>query len=152
MATVTRVLPWRRHTQPPAMEVQEIVEQYRRFHSKLPTESITEAYRVAAGSHKGQLRRSGEPYITHPLAVAGIVCLPLSANMNGPRLTMDMFVRFAKEGLPKIESLNMYGASARQGNKHFDDQVEGYLQQKTRPMTLDKDAVYKGAERVYHPQ
>ena len=43
MATVTRVLPWRRHTQPPAMEVQEIVEQYRRFHSKLPTESITEA-------------------------------------------------------------------------------------------------------------
>ncbi|HRW42081.1 MAG TPA: RelA/SpoT family protein, partial [Microthrixaceae bacterium] len=73
MATVTRVLPWRRHTQPPAMEVQEIVEQYRRFHPKLPTESITEAYRVAAGSHKGQLRRSGEPYITHPLAVAGIV-------------------------------------------------------------------------------
>lgn len=63
-----------------------------------------------------------------------------------------MFVRFAKEGLPKIESLNMYGASARQGNKHFDDQVEGYLQQKTRPMTLDKDAVYRGAERVYHPQ
>src|SRR5690606_13880058 len=34
---------------------------------------ITEAYRLAAGAHKGQLRRSGEPYITHPLAVAGIV-------------------------------------------------------------------------------
>ena len=73
MATVTRVLPWRRHTQPPAMEVQEIVDQYRRFHPKRPTESITDAYRLAAGSHKGQLRRSGEPYITHPLAVAGIV-------------------------------------------------------------------------------
>ena len=55
------------------MEVQEIVEQYRRFHPKRPTESITDAYRLAAGSHKGQLRRSGEPYITHPLAVAGIV-------------------------------------------------------------------------------
>ncbi len=73
MPTVTRVLPWRRHTQPPAMEVQEIVDQYRRFHPKRPTEPITEAYRLAAGSHEGQLRRSGEPYITHPLAVAGIV-------------------------------------------------------------------------------
>ena len=34
-----------------------------------------------------------------------------------------MFVRFAKEGLPKIETVNMYGASSRPGNKHFDDQV-----------------------------
>ncbi|UDY36167.1 RelA/SpoT family protein [Dermatobacter hominis] len=73
MPTVTRVLPWRRHTQPPAMEVQEIVDQYRRFHPKRPTETIKDAYRLAAGSHQGQLRRSGEPYITHPLAVAGIV-------------------------------------------------------------------------------
>jgi GTP pyrophosphokinase len=73
MPTVTRVLPWRRHIQPPAMEVQEILEHFRRVHPKHPTDAITEAYRVAAGCHQGQLRRSGEPYITHPLAVAGIV-------------------------------------------------------------------------------
>ncbi len=73
MPTVTRVLPWRRHSQPPAMEVQEIVDQYRRFHPRGSVDTITEAYRMAAGSHRGQLRRSGEPYITHPLAVAGIV-------------------------------------------------------------------------------
>ena len=73
MATVTRVLPWRRHSQPPAMEVQEILDEYRRVHPKQSVDTITEAYRVAAGSHRGQLRRSGEPYITHPLAVAGIV-------------------------------------------------------------------------------
>lgn len=62
-----------------------------------------------------------------------------------------MFVRFAKEGLPKIETINMYGASTKPGNKHFDDQVEMYLQQKTKAMTLDKSEVYKKAERVYHP-
>ena len=73
MATVTRVLPWRRHSQPPAMEVQEIIEQFRRFHPRRSTDTITESYGLAAGAHKGQLRRSGEPYITHPLAVAGIV-------------------------------------------------------------------------------
>ncbi len=62
-----------------------------------------------------------------------------------------MFVRFAKEGLPKIETINMYGASAKPGNKHFDDQVEMYLKQQTKTMTLDKGLVYKNAERIYHP-
>ena len=63
-----------------------------------------------------------------------------------------MFVQFPKTGLPKIETINMYGASAKAGNKHFDDQVEMYLQQKTKTMTLDKATVYKNAERVYHPE
>jgi acyl-homoserine-lactone acylase len=62
-----------------------------------------------------------------------------------------MFVRFAKEGLPKIETINVYGASAKPGNKHFDDQVDMYLKQQTKPMTLDKAEVYRNAERVYHP-
>jgi acyl-homoserine-lactone acylase len=63
-----------------------------------------------------------------------------------------MFVRFAKQGLPKIETINMYGASAKPGNKHFNDQVEMYLHQQTKTMTLDKATVYKNAERIYHPQ
>jgi acyl-homoserine-lactone acylase len=62
-----------------------------------------------------------------------------------------MFVRFAKEGLPKIETINMYGASSHPESKHFDDQVEMYLQQKTKRMTLDKKEVYKNAEKIYHP-
>ncbi len=61
------------------------------------------------------------------------------------------FVRFVKNGLPLIESVNMYGASAHPGNKHFDDQVPLYLQQKTKRMTLNKEEVYKNAERIYHP-
>lgn len=63
-----------------------------------------------------------------------------------------MFIRFPKNNLPIIESVNMYGASAHPGNKHFDDQVELYLQQKTKKMTLDKKEVYQRAEKVYHPQ
>jgi acyl-homoserine-lactone acylase len=61
------------------------------------------------------------------------------------------FVRFVKDRLPLIESVNMYGASSKQGNKHFDDQVPLYLLQKTKKMTLDKAEVYKNAERIYHP-
>jgi len=36
-------------------------------------ESIEEAYAVARAAHSGQYRQSGEPYITHPLAVARIL-------------------------------------------------------------------------------
>lgn len=34
---------------------------------------IKRAYYFAEQAHEGQLRRSGEPYVTHPLAVAGIL-------------------------------------------------------------------------------
>ena len=36
-------------------------------------EKIKKAYNVANSLHEGQLRKSGAPYITHPIAVAEIV-------------------------------------------------------------------------------
>jgi RelA/SpoT family (p)ppGpp synthetase len=36
-------------------------------------ERIEEAYEFASEAHKGQRRRSGEPYITHPVAVADLL-------------------------------------------------------------------------------
>jgi guanosine-3',5'-bis(diphosphate) 3'-pyrophosphohydrolase len=41
--------------------------------SKAEVKLIREAYKFADGAHLGQFRASGEPYITHPLAVAGLV-------------------------------------------------------------------------------
>lgn len=38
-------------------------------------ESIRRAYYFAEQSHEGQTRRSGEPYITHPLAVANVLAM-----------------------------------------------------------------------------
>ena len=60
-------------------------------------------------------------------------------------------VRFTKNG-PIIETLNTYGASSRKKSPHYTDQMEMYIKQQTKPMTLDKSAVYKNAERIYHPQ
>src|ERR1700761_6312666 len=36
-------------------------------------ESLRHAFEVAARCHQGQTRRSGDPYITHPVSVASIV-------------------------------------------------------------------------------
>ena len=45
-----------------------------RRHYANPDESVVEAaYEVAFRSHQGQFRKSGEPFITHPLAVAQIL-------------------------------------------------------------------------------
>ncbi len=42
-------------------------------HPKADTSLIVRAYRVAEKAHAGQKRKSGEPYITHPVAVATIL-------------------------------------------------------------------------------
>ena len=61
------------------------------------------------------------------------------------------YVRFPKNGLPIIETVNTYGASSKPGSPHFDDQVPLFLEQKTKPMTLDKKEVLANAKRIYHP-
>ena len=73
MATVDRVLPWRRSAPPPADELGPLLAAFRSTHPKAPFTLITKAYEVAAAAHDQQWRESGEKYINHPLAVARIV-------------------------------------------------------------------------------
>jgi GTP diphosphokinase / guanosine-3',5'-bis(diphosphate) 3'-diphosphatase len=73
VATVDRVLPWRRHSPQAADEVAPLVAAYRAHHPKASTATILRAFEVAANAHEGQYRQSGEKYINHPLAVAHIV-------------------------------------------------------------------------------
>jgi GTP diphosphokinase / guanosine-3',5'-bis(diphosphate) 3'-diphosphatase len=73
MATVDRVLPWRRHSPQATEEVAPLVAAYRHHHPKAATGTILRAFDVAASAHEGQYRVSGEKYINHPLAVAHIV-------------------------------------------------------------------------------
>ena len=53
--------------------VEEVIRTVRAAHPKADLSVIDRAYVVAEQAHRGQKRRSGEPYITHPIAVAQIL-------------------------------------------------------------------------------
>ena len=52
---------------------QELIASIRKYHPSDDISMIEKAYRIAYEAHKGQKRKSGEPYIIHPLCVAIIL-------------------------------------------------------------------------------
>lgn len=52
---------------------QVLLDAYLNSHHRKKVDIITRAFKFAREAHKGARRRSGEPYIMHPLAVAQIV-------------------------------------------------------------------------------
>jgi len=43
------------------------------YHPEADTGLVDRAYQFAAAAHEGQKRRSGDPYVSHPLSVAGVI-------------------------------------------------------------------------------
>ena len=52
----------------------ELLQDYLKSNHRRKIERITKAFNFANQAHAGVKRRSGEPYIMHPIAVARIVC------------------------------------------------------------------------------
>lgn len=69
---------------------------------------VREAYRFADEAHLGQFRASGEPYITHPIAVAGL-CAEWKLDVQA---IMAALMHDAMEdcGIPKSELIERFGA------------------------------------------
>jgi GTP diphosphokinase / guanosine-3',5'-bis(diphosphate) 3'-diphosphatase len=59
------------------MSIEQLLEKASAYMKENDLKRIKEAYSFAEQAHLGQLRKSGEPYILHPLAVADIL-----VNMN----------------------------------------------------------------------
>ena len=92
------------------------------------------------------------PLAGFPDAIAAIYSKPYKKGMVQGFVgdCLIQLVRFTPQG-PIIESVNTFGASNRPESKHYSDQMEMFLEHKTKPMSLDKKVVYAKAERVYHP-
>lgn len=79
-------------------------------------EQVWAAYRYAAFAHQGQTRRSGEPYISHPVAVA---CILAKLHLDLPTLLAALLHDVAEDtGVPISEIGDKFG-------KQVADLVEG---------------------------
>ncbi|MDP9684491.1 GTP pyrophosphokinase [Streptomyces griseoviridis] len=106
-----------------------VVEAHRAHHPDAPVDPLRRAYLLAESSHRGQMRKSGEPYITHPLAVTlilaelGAETTTLTASLlhdtvEDTDVTLDQVgaefgeeVRYLVDGVTKLEKVD-YGAAA----------------------------------------
>ncbi|MER5510095.1 HD domain-containing protein [Streptomyces sp. NPDC002766] len=106
-----------------------VVDAHRAHHPSADLEPLRRAYVLAESSHRGQMRKSGEPYITHPLAVTlilaelGAETTTLTASLlhdtvEDTDVTLDQVgeqfgeeVRYLVDGVTKLEKVD-YGAAA----------------------------------------
>ncbi|MFF5187804.1 RelA/SpoT family protein [Streptomyces sp. NPDC000345] len=109
--------------------ISHVVEAHRAHHPDADLEPLRRAYVLAESSHRGQMRKSGEPYITHPLAVTlilaelGAETTTLTASLlhdtvEDTDVTLDQVreqfgeeVRYLVDGVTKLEKVD-YGAAA----------------------------------------
>ncbi|MFI7139372.1 RelA/SpoT family protein [Streptomyces massasporeus] len=109
--------------------ISHVVEAHRAHHPDADLEPLRHAYVLAESSHRGQMRKSGEPYITHPLAVTlilaelGAETTTLTASLlhdtvEDTDVTLDQVrdqfgeeVRYLVDGVTKLEKVD-YGAAA----------------------------------------
>ncbi|MGF1429463.1 RelA/SpoT family protein [Kitasatospora sp. LaBMicrA B282] len=109
--------------------IEPIVQAHRRHHPQADLALLGRAYRTAEASHRGQKRKSGEPYITHPLAVTMIlaqlgaetttlVASLLHDTVEDTEVTLDQVaaaygpeVAYLVDGVTKLEKVD-FGAAA----------------------------------------
>ena len=58
---------------PPEVLYEELITKVKKYHPSADVTQIEKAYQIAYNAHKGQARKSGEPYIIHPICVAMIL-------------------------------------------------------------------------------
>lgn len=57
------------------LDIEQVLARLRSYQPDADLGMIRKAYEFSAKAHEGQTRRSGEPYVQHPVAVAGVLSL-----------------------------------------------------------------------------
>ncbi len=61
-----------------------------------------------------------------------------------------MLARYSNEGV-ELETILPYGESSNPKSEYFTNQMQRFVEQELKPMTLDKETIYKNAVQIYHP-
>ena len=56
-------------------DIDQLMARFRNYQPDADLSMIRKAYEFSAKAHEGQRRRSGEPYVQHPVAVAGVLTM-----------------------------------------------------------------------------
>lgn len=56
-------------------DIDQLLDRVRSYQPEADLSLVRKAYDFSAKAHQGQTRRSGEPYVQHPVAVAGVLTL-----------------------------------------------------------------------------
>ncbi len=116
--------------------IEQLLEKASSYIKEADLSRIREAYEYAEAAHQGQTRKSGEPYILHPLAVADIL---VSMQMDATTIivgllhdvvedtnvtTQDLEAKFGKtcaelvDGLTKLEKIR-FKSKEEQQNENY---------------------------------
>ena len=113
----------------------ELVKSVMRYHPSTDLSMIEKAYQVAKAAHKDQVRKSGEPYIIHPLCV-GIILADLELDKESiaagllhdvvedtPMTTEDVAAEFGDEVALLVDGVTKLGQLSYSADK-VDEQAE----------------------------
>lgn len=116
----------------PVNSIEDLLERISAYYPNADLDFIRRAYEVSEKAHQGQIRRSGEAYIFHPLSVAGILTelkldLPTIATgllhdtVEDTSVTLkDIETQFGKnvallvDGVTKISQMSFKNTHAKQ--------------------------------------
>ena len=128
--------------------IQDIIAKRKKHARKVDTKLITRAYKYALQNHGDQCRRSGEPYIIHPLNVAYILAdIGLDDSTVCAALLHDVVedTKVTQEDITREfgqEISDMVAGVTKLGNMQFtsveEQQVEDYRKMKRDNKTLDQ--------------
>ncbi|MGM0581921.1 MAG: penicillin acylase family protein [Bacteroidota bacterium] len=106
---------------------------------------------------KLQVHKRGEkekPIDGLPDVIAPMYTKKMGEGLKEKTYVGESYILLARfgEGLPKLESIMPYGTSSKPESPHYTDQMEMFVNKELKPMTLDKEEIYKNAAKIYHPQ
>ncbi len=107
--------------------IERVIARFLEHHETGDAELIRRAGHVAINAHEGQLRRTGEPYVTHPIAVAEITA---DLGMDEPTIAAALL----------HDAVEDTGITAEWLAKEFGDQVAAIVDGVTKLDRLEFDS------------
>ncbi|HEY2382335.1 MAG TPA: bifunctional (p)ppGpp synthetase/guanosine-3',5'-bis(diphosphate) 3'-pyrophosphohydrolase [Terriglobia bacterium] len=90
------------------IRLEEILDKVEKYHSGDNLDLIRRAYIFSAKEHKGQVRASGEPYLTHPLEVANLLA---EMKMDAVTVSVGLLHDVVEDTLTTLEKIEeLFGA------------------------------------------